>query len=181
MPPSVGTQIAISGFFDQSQGVPTNLYQLREHSFLCAQQLWIYGYRRLQPNHPLLHQREWQAKSLQHRSLLRLFSENSVGRANDHTFHDHYVGYDFGGGPAVLSGACFPEYGRNRIGGAQQAGLRAGKLVENSCRYRHDVFGKNLTLADRQIRRLQCGPARLLESLCQLQYTAFPKRRPENL
>ena len=168
MLPSVGAEIAIFGFLDQSQRVPANLSQFTEHGFLSAQQLRINGYRRLQANNAPLHKREGQMNSLQHRNRLWLFSENPRGRRNDHTFYGRYVSYDLGGRPAAFPGTGVPEFGRNHTGRAQEAGLPAGKLLVNSSKSGHGVLAKKSILGNTLFARLQRGSAGCLKSLCHL-------------
>jgi hypothetical protein len=86
--------------------------------------------------------------SLKNRNRLWLFSENPRGRRNYHTLYGGYVSYDLRGRPAAFPGTGVPEFGRNRTGRAQQAGLRAGKLLANSVNSRHGVLAKNLILGN---------------------------------
>lgn len=179
MLPSVGAEIAIFGFLDQSQRAPANLSQFTKHGLLFAQELRINGYRRLQANHPPLHKREGQVNSLKNRNRLWLFSENPRGRGNYHTLYGRHVSYDLGGRPAAFPGTGVPEFERNRIGRAQQAGLRAGKLFANSSKSRHGVLAQNRYWATGYSRAYNVAPPAASKACATCSTRPSPKGGPK--
>jgi hypothetical protein len=179
MLPSVGAEIAIFGFLDQSQRVPANISQFTEHNFLSAQELGINGYRRFQANHSPLHKREGQVNSLKNRNRLWLLSENPRGRRNYHTLYRRHVGYDRSGRPAAFPGTDVPKFRRNRIGRAQQAGLRTGKLLVNSSKSRHGVLATNRNWATRYSRAYNVAPPAASKACATCSTRPSPKGGPK--
>lgn len=142
MAPPVSTQVAVPGLFYQSQRAYPNLSQFREHCVLFQQESWIYGNWRFQANQAHFRESEGKAKSLQHRGVLGLFLQDSVGCGDHGALHHHYMRGKFRGRPRTFSRACFPEVGWDGIGRSQQAVLRTVQFLDDGFEWWHDAFGE---------------------------------------